>query len=248
MDGKETQLQQMLTQLRTKLLMMGAAVGIALDEACTALAEGNAGRARAVVAGDGEINQMENEIDELALALLVRNQPVAHDLRFVVGSLRLVIDLERIGDEAAAIAERTMSLHGTLPGPVMTELTSLMRAAVELYKRALEAFRAEDKDAALDLCRVDGEIARQEVDSLNMIFDYFCGAPSVGQVAAMPGRTLTEDVTPSAGSQPVRNYSGMSGVLICRSLNRICRRASNIAEHTYFIAEGVNIKHQAPCR
>jgi ABC-type phosphate transport system, ATPase component len=85
MNSKETQLQHGLTQLRTKLLVMGATVGIAVDEACAALLTDNTGRAIAVVDGDTAINGLENEIDEMALSLLVRNQPVAQNLRLVVG-------------------------------------------------------------------------------------------------------------------------------------------------------------------
>ena len=226
MQEKETQLQQMVTQLRTKLLMMGAAVGIALDEACAALEEGNAIRAAAVVDGDAAINAMENEIDELTLSLLVRNQPVAHDLRFVVGTTRMVIDLERIGDEAASIAERVVTMEKNLPAPVLQAAGDLMRSAVAMYIKAMDAFRTANKDAALRLCRVDDDIARQEMAALRHVMEFFCGEPD--------------------GQRKRISYEGMNGILICRSLNRICRRCSNIAEHTYFIVEGVNIKHQKP--
>jgi phosphate transport system protein len=221
---KETQLQQMLTQMRTKLLMMGAAVGIALDEACAALAEGNVGRAAAVVDGDAFINAMENEMDELALSLLVRNQPVAHDLRFVVGALRMVIDLERIGDEAASIAEWTVVSESLLPPEIMNAISPLMRSAATLYRQSMDAFRTADKSAILPLCRADDEISRQEMAALQGIMEFFCDRQD--KQCKGPG------------------YEGMNGILICRSLNRICRRCSNIAEHTYFIVEGVNIKHQ----
>ena len=226
MQEKETQLQQMLTRLRTRLLMMGAAVGIALDEACIALEQGNAARAAEVVDGDAAINRMENEIDELSLSLLVRNQPVAQDLRFLVGCARMVIDLERIGDEAASIAERVIIMEEPLPDKVMEAAGTLMRSAVAMYRQAMDAFRTQDKDKALALCGVDDELAQQEVAALQRVMDCFCG----DQDAVKAGR----------------RYSGMNGILICRSLNRICRRCSNISEHTYFIVEGVNIKHQTP--
>jgi phosphate transport system regulatory protein PhoU len=214
----------MLTQLRTKLLMMGAAVGIALDEACTSLEEGNVVRAAEVVDGDSAINGMENEIDELALSLLVRNQPVAQDLRFVIGVLRMVIDLERIGDEAASIAERTVALEEPLPDGVMQAVGVLMRSAITMYVQAMDAFRTANKAASLKLCLVDDEITRQELTAWQHVMDSFCGD--------------TEER--SKGT----SYEGMNSILICRSLNRICRRCSNIAEHTYFIVEGINIKHQ----
>jgi len=227
MTPKETQLEQCLAQLRTRLLVMCAAVGIAVDEACDALAGGNVGKANAVVDGDAAINAMENDIDELSLSILVRNQPVAQDLRFVVAALRMVIDLERIGDEAASIAERAVILHEALPVPVMDAAAALMETAKQTYKRAVEAFRTLDGEKALALCRKDTERVdeggQDEVKALHQIMDYFC----------------LDATTANSG----KSYAGMHGILICRSLNRICRRSANIAEHTYFIAEGVNIKH-----
>ena len=226
MQEKETQLQQMLTQLRTKLLVMAAAVGIALDDACAALEEGNAGRAAAVVDGDAAVNDMENEIDDLALSLLVRNQPVAQDLRFVVGASRMVIDLERIGDEAASIAELTILMENPLPREVMESIGPLMRSALTMYKQSVEAFRASDMEQGLRLCRLDDEITQQEVSALQRVIEFFCGKENEERKGM--------------------SYGGMNGILICRSLNRICRRCSNIAEHTYFIVEGLNIKHKLP--
>lgn len=223
MNAKETLLEQSLTQLRTRLLVMCAAVGIAVDEACEALRQGNMGKAGAVVDGDSAINAMENEIDEMALSLLVRNQPVAQDLRFVVGALRMVIDLERIGDEAVSIAERALILHQTLPEPLALAVTPLLHTARELFAKSAAAFRTMDPVTALKLCRVDDESTQMEVSALQTIMDYFCLEGNVGR------------------STPT--YAGMHGILICRALNRICRRAGNIAEHIYFITEGVNIKH-----
>ncbi len=224
MNGKETQLQQMLTRLRSRTLVMCAAVGIAVDEACAALVEGNLGRASAVVDGDESINAMENDIDELALSLLARNQPVAQDLRFVVAALRMVTDLERIGDEAAAIAERVLIMNGPLPQTVMDASAPLIRSASAQYKSAVESFRTGDTAQALHQCRNDDEITQQEVTALHSLISTLCGGQD----------------QPDAGQR----YAGMHGILICRSLTRICRRAANIAEHAYFIAEGVNLKHK----
>ena len=224
MNGKETQLQQMLTQLRTKLLVMSAAVGIALDEAYEALRTGNVGRAGAVVDGDADINVMETEIDAMALSLLARNQPVAHDLRFVVAALRMVVDIERIGDEAVSIAERTIILKELLPAPVDKAVSELMDTARTLYARAVEAFRQGDAETALALSRNDEATTQMEVEALRRIMDHFYGGPE-------------------ACSGKDRQYAVMHSILICRALNRICRRAANIGEQTYFIAQGVNIKH-----
>ncbi|MDR1947366.1 MAG: phosphate signaling complex protein PhoU [Desulfovibrio sp.] len=221
---KETQLQQGIGRLRTRLLVMCAAVGIAVDDACAAAAAGDMRLARAVVDGDGVIDALENEIDEAALTLLVRRQPAGQDLRFVAAAQRIVIDLERIGDEAAAIAERALSMQGPLPGPVWESIKVPADAAVSLYKKAVEAFRVGDTCSALELWRNEEESARLEAQALRGIMDYF----------ALDGNNIG------------LSYAGMHGVLICRSLNRICRRAANMAEHTYFIVKGVNLKHVFP--
>ncbi|MDL2207092.1 phosphate signaling complex protein PhoU [Desulfovibrio sp. OttesenSCG-928-F20] len=223
MTQKGTQLEQSIAQLRTRLLVMCACVGIAVDEACDALTRGNMGKACATVDGDAAINALENDIDEMALSILVRNQPVAQDLRFVVAALRMVIDLERIGDEAVNIAERAMLLHEALPGPVMDAVSTLMETAKKSYRRSIEVFRILDGDKALTLCRNDDESTQEEVKALHRIMEHFCLESHAGDGG--------------------KSYTGMHGILICRALNRICRRSANIAEHTYFIAEGVNIKH-----
>ncbi|MDR3361483.1 MAG: phosphate signaling complex protein PhoU [Desulfovibrio sp.] len=223
MNDKETQLQHGITRLRTRLLVMCATVGIAVDDACSALATGNMGRAGAVIDGEMAVNALETEIDEMALTLLVRHQPVAQDLRFIVAALRIVIDLERIGDEAVNIAERAIIVHERLPEPVLSVVSPLMAAASVGYKKSVEALRLGDGAKALDLCRSDDENTQIEVQALHRIVDYFCSNGGKAQ-----------------GNQA---YIGMNGILICRSLNRICRRSANIAEQTYFIAEGANIKH-----
>ena len=144
--------RQMLATLRTRLLVMFAHVGIALDESGKALAQDDAARALAVQEGDAVIDDLENEIDELCLRVMARLQPVAGDLRFVVAALRMVVDLERIGDEAAAIAERVLLLH-ELPinEEDMRRLREMFAQARAAYAQASDAFREEDAQAALNL-------------------------------------------------------------------------------------------------
>ena len=222
MNSKETRLEQQLSLLRARLLVMCASVGIAVDEACEALSGGNIGKASAVVDGDEGINALENEIDDIALSILARNQPVAQDLRAVAVALRMVVDLERIGDEAASIAERVLILHEALPQPLIEAVSPLMHSARSQYARAAEAFRTQDKKRALELCRTDDDSTQEEVAALQRIMNY---------------------LHPEADTDGMPSYASMHAILICRALNRICRRAMNIAEQTYFMLEGVNIKH-----
>lgn len=218
MTTQETHLQTMLVTLRTRLLVMCAATGLALDDACKALLDSDVGRASAVIDGDVSINTLENEIDERALSLLARTQPVARDLRFVVSALRLVIDLERIGDEAVSIAERTILMQGLGTLPVLPELAHLMKTAHSLYNDAVTALRDNDKALALRVSHSDDEVTQIEVSIIQNVIQL-----------------------PHIEPEMV-----IHTILITRALNRVCRRAANIAEHVYFMLDGVSIKHRIP--
>lgn len=221
MRTQETQLEQMLVTLRTRLLVMCASTGIAFEDACTALVTRNVGRATAVIDGDSTVNALENEIDAKALSVLARTQPVARDLRFVISALRMVVDLERIGDEAYTIAERAIVMQDLPPSPVMAEVTTFMTAAKAAYNDAVKAFREGDAELALHVCRNDDESAQMEVRILHSIMTHLTASPP-----------------------RIDPHVAMHIILVTRSVNRVCRRAANIAEHAYFIIEGESLKHR----
>ena len=134
--------QHMLATLRTRLLVMYAQVDIALEEAARSYEKGEAVRAIAVCDGDTAIDALGNEIDELCLRLMARIKPVAGDLRFVVAALRMVVDLERIGDEAVTVAEQTVLMED-VPGRriLADEVCGMMQRAREAFMRAMDCFR-----------------------------------------------------------------------------------------------------------
>ena len=214
--------RQMLATLRTRLLVMFAHVGIALDESGKALAQDDAARALAVQEGDAVIDDLENEIDELCLRVMARLQPVAGDLRFVVAALRMVVDLERIGDEAAAIAERVLLLHEL---PInegdMRRLREMFAQARAAYAQASDAFREEDAQAALNLRADEDDALQAEVALLQALMP-------------MPGEDGRVSGDPRAA---------IHAMLIVRSLTRIWRRSVNIAEQIYFMRHGASLKH-----
>lgn len=214
--------RQMLAALRTRLLVMFAHVGIALDESGKALAQDDAARALAVQEGDAVIDDLENEIDELCLRVMARLQPVAGDLRFVVAALRMVVDLERIGDEAAAIAERVLLLH-ELPihEEDMRRLREMFAQARAAFAQASDAFREEDAEAALNLRADEDDALQAEVALLQALMP-------------MPGEDGKVSGDPRAA---------IHAMLIVRSLTRIWRRSANIAEQIYFMRHGASLKH-----
>lgn len=106
MAYQEHYTQQLLDNLRAKLLIMGSKTQQALDDAAIAVLNHDLPRAAAVLDGDTDIDDLENEIDEATLNILARTQPVARDLRFLMSVVRMVLDLERIGDESVVVAEQ----------------------------------------------------------------------------------------------------------------------------------------------
>jgi len=220
---KETQLQYMLEQLRTRLLVMCVTVEEAVENACVALCQDNTARAEAVIEHDSKVDELENEIDEMALSLMARTQPVARDLRFVISAVRMVIDLERIGDEAASIAERAILMQALPRFPEFTQLEHMMRVTQKALHDAIAAFRDGNAALALQICRGDDDITQMEMHLIQNLMD----------------RLTLEGSKPGVGGVCI-----MHVILIARALNRIFRRASNIAEHCYFMQQGVSIKHK----
>ena len=218
-------LQQLLVTLRTRLLVMCASVGIALEEAGKALVSNDPGRAAAVIESDVAIDALENEIDEMALRLLARSQPVASDLRFVVTSLRMVVDLERIGDEAVSMAEQA-TLMQDMPGfSVIPHVRELYVSAREAFENAVRVFRENDAQGALIMSRGDDEAVQTEVRIIQGLME-----------------GLSD---PQSNLEP---HQAMHIILVTRSLTRIWRRSVNIAEHVYFISRGESLKHKGESR
>ena len=218
-------LQQLLVTLRTRLLVMCASVGIALEEAGKALVANDPGRAAAVIESDVAIDALENEIDEMALRLLARSQPVASDLRFVVTSLRMVVDLERIGDEAVSMAEQA-TLMQDMPGfSVIPHVRELYVSAREAFENAVRVFRENDAQGALIMSRGDDEAVQTEVRIIQGLME-----------------GLSD---PQSSLEP---HQAMHIILVTRSLTRIWRRSVNIAEHVYFISRGESLKHKGESR
>ena len=218
MTTQETHLHQLMDRLRTQLLIMGVKTRQALGEAVRAACQRDADMARAVLDGDAAIDMLENEIDEASLNILIRTQPVARDLRFIMTAVRMVLDLERIGDEAVTVAEQVLLMEGMNTSALGQDLPLLGRRAEEMLQHALEAFQHGDAEQALKVSRYDEETAR---------------------VMTRLYQEIMEQV--QAGS--MTPWTSMHVLFMVRSLDRVCRRAENIAEHAYFMVEGVSLKH-----
>jgi phosphate transport system protein len=212
--------QKELEQLKVKVLQMAAYTDRALDKALAAIVQRDAALARQVIDSDQEINAMECEVDNLSLRLLALDQPVAMDLRFIVSCMRMVVDLERIGDEAVNIAEQAMLLSQTMPGPANADLTSLGEQVVAMYRMAVRAFRDQDPELARQVCAADSA-----ADDLNMRVLKACMEPESLECA-----TTSLDLA-------------IRTVMVARSMERVGDLSTNIAESAIFVVKGVSIKH-----
>lgn len=220
MTKEDIRLQEMVVTLRTRLLVMCAEASIALENTQQALSQKDVGKATSVIEGDAAINALENEIDERALCILVRSQPMASDLRFVISALSIVSDLERIGDEAVSIAEHAMLMRDVLDFDSMNDVLHFMLSARAVFDATVEAFRSNDAKKAEELSQGDAEALQEEVRVLQHLMSQF------------------GDKVHGLDSQVFMHL-----ILVVHSLTRIWQRSVNIAEQVYFYLEGISLKH-----
>src|SRR5512134_1104502 len=137
-----------LRELRDKLLQMAGEVEDMISKATTALVEGDVETARQVIARDTTVNALEVETDELCLLLLAKRQPLASDLRMITLAMKMVTDLERIGDLAVNISERVLALGSAAPPAVSARLEKMAETASIMISDAIDAFVASDTQKA----------------------------------------------------------------------------------------------------
>jgi phosphate transport system protein len=173
---------------------------------------------REVLRREDEVNRLDVEVDTLGLKLLALNQPMAVDLRFISAVLRIGRDLERMGDLAVNIAERTLDLVRRPRLKPLIDIPRMAAAAQKMVRDSLTAFIERDADLARDICRRD-----DEVDQLN------------DQVFRELLTYMMQD--PSSISRAV------DLILVSRNLERIADHATNIAEDVIYYVQGRTIKH-----
>lgn len=210
-----------LRTLRDKLLAMGGRAEEQISRAVQALVKRDEVLAQQVIADDATIDQDEIGIDELAFLILARRQPVASDLRFVMLALKVVTDLERIGDLAVNIAKRVKDLVRFPPSQMQERLELLAQRVLGALQLALDAFVHADAERAEKV--IEGD---RDIDALNMhvIADLVSGD--------------TEDVRDMARSLALSSVS--------RYLERIGDHATNIAEMVIYFVRGRDVRHHWP--
>ena len=157
-----TQYEADLAALKESLARMSRLSADAVEDALEALCTADAEEAKGIIKGDTEVNRMERDIEHRCMTLLLRQQPVASDLRFISAAMKVVTDVERIGDHAADIAEIVPHLAGVRKAgdPAVSRSIEMGRKAHKMLQDAMSAFAAEDEAAeiAADPGKVDAAL------------------------------------------------------------------------------------------
>jgi phosphate transport system protein len=209
-----------LGHLKQRLTALSSEAEEAVGNAVEALLRRDKVMAQNVIRGDRTINTLESGIEEQAFQLIALHQPMARDLRLIFSAIKIVHDLERVGDHAVNIAqsaERLLAYPHVVPEP---EIVEMARRSRQMLADSLSAFVRGDGPLAREVCRRD-----DEVDSLN---------DSVFRIL------LTHMMEDQRSIGPC-----MELLLVSRNLERVADLATNIAEDVVFVSEGKTIKHHA---
>ncbi len=207
-----------LRKLREMLLVMGAKVEEMLSHAMRALIERDTELAERTLYIDRQINRLEMEVDDLCLRVLARRQPVASDLRFITMALKVVTDLERMGDLGVNICERVIELNEEPPLKPYVEVVNMAEAAQEMLREALDAFVAGDAERAQAIVERDSKV------------DAYYGA-------------IFRELLTYMMENPRNIFRATRVQSIAKYIERIADHATNLAEMVVFMVRGKDIRH-----
>ena len=204
-----------LAALKTAVAEMGGRAADAVEAALEALCTADADAAAAVVKGDGRINSMQRDIEHRCMTLLLRQQPVAGDLRRISTAMKIVTDIERIGDHAADIAEIIPHLAASRRAgdPAVSDAIRMGQKAHKMLLDALDALTGEDEPAAQKVIAADDEV------------DYDFNAIK---------RTLAAEIA----ADPAKVDAALDLLMVIKYLERIGDHAVNLAEWVEFLRTG----------
>ena len=204
-----------LAALKTAVAEMGGCAADAVEAALEALCTADADGAAAVIKGDGRINSMQRDIEHRCMTLLLRQQPVAGDLRRISTAMKIVTDIERIGDHAADIAEIIPHLAASRKAgdPAVSDAIRMGQKAHKMILDALDALTGEDEPAAQKVIAADDEV------------DYDFNAIK---------RTLAAEIA----ADPAKVDAALDLLMVIKYLERIGDHAVNLAEWVEFLRTG----------
>jgi len=219
----ETHFQKELQELKESLLKMAALVEEAISDAVQSLVRRDSDLAQKTFEGEDKINAMEIAIDDSCLKLLALRQPMAADLRFITSAMKIVTDLERMGDQAVNIAERAISLNQEPQLKPYIDIPKMAEITQSMVKDVLDAFVNSDSKLARSVCERD-----DMVDGLN--------------------DQVFRELLTIMMSDPQTITRAVHLMIVCRCLERIGDHATNLAEDVIFMLDARVIKHHADAK
>jgi len=209
-----------LEGIRSRVLQMGGMVEKQFHDAMNCFRTLNVQEAERIIAADIEVNQMEVALDDACSHLIVKRQPAANDLRTVMATIKVITDLERIGDEATKIARAASAIHQRGLVPIAHEdiVRVMATSAGRQLHDALDAFARMDQKQATRLIVADEEIDHEYRAVMRNAVTFMMEDP----------RTIS---------------AALDTVWVAKAIERIGDHAKNIAEYVIYIVEGKDIRH-----
>ena len=214
----ERHFDEELNELKTRLLLMGGRAEAAVHKAIDALKRRDRALAEEIFADDRAIDQLEIEIDERCIKLLALRQPVGQDLRFIIAALKIVNDLERVGDHAVNIAQSAIKLSHEAELKPLIDIPRMGAIATRMLTEALDAFVRNDAAAARIILTEDDEVDHLKSQLFRELLSFMIEKPD----------TISR---------------ALELILVSRNLERVADLATNVAEEVVFIAEARVVKH-----
>lgn len=216
----ETHFQKELEELKENLLKMAALVEEAIRDSVRSLVKRDPDFSQKVFEAEDRINKMEISIDDMCLKLLALRQPMATDLRLITAAMKIITDLERMGDQAVNIAERAIALNQEPQLKAYIDIPRMAEITQSMVKDVLDAFVNRDSKLARSVCERDDLVDGLNDQVFRELLTYMISNP----------KTITR---------------AAHLVIVCRCLERIADHATNIAEDVIFMVDALVIKHHA---
>ncbi len=213
-DHIVTSYNEELLSLAQAIAEMGGQVEVAIENGTRALLKLDRELADLTIIADQRIDDMQREIDDMAVSMIARRQPMASDLRAIITAIHVASDLERIGDMAKQLARRSLKLEGLNLQPTFYNGVKNMTALVmRQVKDALDAYGNREEAASIEVCNRDDEVDAMYTSLFRELLTYMLEDP--------------------------RNITACTHLLFCaKSLERVGDHATNIAERAYYLATG----------
>ena len=210
-----TRFDEQLSQLNADLIDMGTMIEYAIESSASALISMDGALANRIVRFDHEVDRKERDIESLCLKLILHQQPIAKDLRFISAALKMITDMERIGDQAADIAEIvTMMLNDDRPR-ITDHFSEMARVTTRMVRQSIDAFVSRDMLLARQVIHTD--------DVVDGLFDDVRG-----------------ELINLLARNPDRGRQALDLLMIAKYFERIGDHATNIAEWVEFAITGIH--------